>query len=245
MRSASAFFDTLPKVDTGKSLTTSSRSGSLNLAISLRLQERDQFLQRQRPARAQDHAGAHLLAHRRVGHRHAGHVLHRRVHQDQVLDLLGADLLAAAVDQVLLAALDDVVARRMLAHQVARAIEAVGRELARVVLGHAVVAAQRVRAAARQFADFAVGHFAAVVVDQLAPRRRRRPAGRRSPAARLRSRPGARTSACLRDMPKFSCTNALRNELARAQPHLGLHALAAALDQLHRDEVEAARSPGR
>ena len=39
--------------------------------------------------------------------------------EDQVLDFLGANLLAAAVDEVLLAALDDVVARGMATHQIA------------------------------------------------------------------------------------------------------------------------------
>ena len=45
-----------------------------------------------------------------IGHRHAGHVLHGGMGKDQVLDFLGADLLATAVDQVLAASFDDIVA---------------------------------------------------------------------------------------------------------------------------------------
>src|SRR5260221_6657921 len=58
------------------------------------------------------HASAHLLAQIRIGHRHTGDVLHRGMREDQILDLLGADLLPAAVDEVLLPAFDHVIARR-------------------------------------------------------------------------------------------------------------------------------------
>src|SRR5439155_8043130 len=99
------------------------------------------------------HASAHLLAQVGVGHRYAGDVLHRRVPEDQILDLLGADLLAAAVDKVLLPAFDDVVSGRVQAHQVAGPVEALRRKLARVVFGHAVVAAQGRGPAAGELAD--------------------------------------------------------------------------------------------
>ena len=85
--------------------------------------------------------------------------------EDEVLNLLRADLLAATVDQVLLAPLDDVVAGGVPAHQVAGAVEAVRRECARVVLGHVVVAAQRVRPADQQLSDLTVRHGVAVLVD--------------------------------------------------------------------------------
>ena len=60
------------------------------------------------------------------------------------------DLLAAAVDEVLLAAFDDVIARRMLPHEIARTVKSIGREGALVVLRRAVIAAQRIRAAAAE-----------------------------------------------------------------------------------------------
>src|SRR5580765_7573602 len=93
--------------------------GQLELGDLLPLEEIHQRLQVELLVLLQDHAGAHLLAEVRIRHRHAGDVLHRRMREDQVLDFLGADLLAAAIDQVLLSSLDDVVPGRMLAHQVA------------------------------------------------------------------------------------------------------------------------------
>ena len=180
---------------------------------------------------AQDDAGAHALAEIGVGHGDAGDVLHRRMRQDQVLDLLGADLLAAAVDQVLLAALDHVVARGMLAHQIARAVEAVGGESRGVVLGRAVISAQRVGPAAAEFADFARRHDVVVLVEKphfvVGADRAVRP----SPAARLRDRRARTNISRPSAMPKFSCTNALGDQLLVQQPHFRLQALAAALDR--------------
>jgi hypothetical protein len=86
--------------------------------------------------------------------------------QDQVLDLFGADLLATPVDEVLDPALHHVVARRQLPQQVTRAVEAVGRERARVVLRGAEVAAQRVRSADDQLTRLAVRYHLPVLVDQ-------------------------------------------------------------------------------
>src|SRR5256885_5015088 len=57
--------------------------------------------------------------------------------------LFRSDLLAAAVDQVFLAPLDHIAPGRMQPHQVARAVEAVGRELPGVVFRNAEIAAQR------------------------------------------------------------------------------------------------------
>ena len=128
--SASAFFDTLPNGDSGKSSSTSRRSGSLNLAMPRPSRKAvSSSSVRLCPGRRM-HARAHALAEHRVRVRHAGGVAHRGVHEDEVLHLLGADLLAAAVDEVLDAPLDQVRAGRVAAHQVAGAVEAVRRELA-------------------------------------------------------------------------------------------------------------------
>ena len=107
----------------------SSRSGSLYLAISLSTRKLFSSSNVKRFSVAQHDAGAHPLAELRIGHGNAGDVLHRGMREDQVLDFLGADFFAAAVDQVFLAALDHVVAGRMLAHQVAGTVEAIGGEL--------------------------------------------------------------------------------------------------------------------
>ena len=52
---------------------------------------------------AGDDKGLYALAQHRIGHRHAGDVLHRRMTENQIFDFFGADLLSAAVDQVFLA----------------------------------------------------------------------------------------------------------------------------------------------
>ena len=240
-RATRSFLDTLPNGDSGKDSSTSSRSGSLNLAISLARRNVDQLRERRRigVAGCSDDAGAHPLAQDRVRHRDAGDVLHRRVGQDQVLDLLGADLLAAAVDQVLLAALDHVVAGRVPPHQVARAVEAVGGERAGVVLRRAEVAAQRVGPAAGQLADFAAAHLVAVVVDQphLVVRADRPAAGLQPHLLRVveaheEQHPLRHAEVLLHE--------AGGDQLLGLQPHLGLHPLAAALDDLHRRQVEVA-----
>ena len=99
--------------------------GKLDLRHLLGFEKADQLVEGERAAGLRHDAGAHALAELGIGHRHAGDVLHRVVREDEVLDLLGADLLAAAIDEILLAALDHVVAGRMLAHQIAGAVEAI------------------------------------------------------------------------------------------------------------------------
>src|SRR5581483_6423442 len=210
--------------------------GQLEFRDLLLLQEIDQLGELELRPLFQDQAGAHLLAEVRVGHRHAGHVLHRRVREDEVLDLLGADLLPAAVDEVLLAPLDHVVARRMAAHQVAGAVEAVRRELLRVVFRHAVVAAQRVRPAAGELADLSRRDLAAFIVDEA-----HLVVGADGAAAGLERH-------VLRVVEAHEEEHALRHaevllherareELPGAQAHFRLHALPAALDDLQRREV--------
>ena len=127
----------------------------------------------------------------------------------EVLDLLGADLLAAAVDEVLLAALDHVVARRMLPHQIARAVEAVGGE----GLARCARARRNSRAACKARARTA-----------RRPRRTGRSLssssssrtsssgqiGRPTVSSRTSSGSSRRTNISMpSDMPKFSCTKAL------------------------------------
>jgi hypothetical protein len=80
-------------------------------------------------------------------------------------DFLGADFLATPVDQVLLATLHHVVARRKPPHQVATAVEAIRGKGLRVVLRRAEIPAQGVRPARQHLADLAVGHIAVVLVD--------------------------------------------------------------------------------
>ena len=60
----------------------------------------DQLVEGERPVVFQDQAGAHLLAEVRIGDRHARHVLHRRMGEDQVLHFLAAYLLAAAAGMI-------------------------------------------------------------------------------------------------------------------------------------------------
>ena len=149
--------------------------------------------------------------------------------KDQVLDLLGADFLAAAVDEVLLAPLDHVIARGVLAHEIARAIKAVARERLGVVFRHAVVAAQGVRAAADQLADLAWTYLASFVVDQahFVVRADRPAAGLEHHLPRI-VQPHEEQHA-LRHA-EVLLHEAARDQLLRLQPHLGLHALPAALN---------------
>src|SRR5665213_2508520 len=54
----------------------------------------------------------------------------------------------------------------MAPHQIAGAVEAVLRELSRVVFGHAVVAAQRVRTSHRQLSDHSVWDLAPFLIGE-------------------------------------------------------------------------------
>ena len=219
----------------GNRPSISSRSGSLYLAISLVGEEA-------RPApssvTASCPARGMTQAHMRSpmsgsGIGDAGDVLHRGMRQDQILDFLGADLLAAAVDQVLLAALDHVVAGRVLAHQIARAIEAVRGEGLRVVLGRAVIAAQRVGSARAELADLAE---AARSLSSSSSSRTSSSGEIGKPTVSSRTSSGSSSCANISmpsDMPKFSCTKALGISSLVANAHFGLQALAAALDVAH------------
>jgi hypothetical protein len=72
-------------------------------------------------ARRGDHEGVHALAQHRAGLRHHGGLDHARVAHQRVLDLDRIDLVAAAVDHVLLAVEHAHVALRVLRADVARA----------------------------------------------------------------------------------------------------------------------------
>ena len=85
------------------------RSGHLNLATPQRGEVLLHLGQGERLA-VDDDVGAGALAQPRVGHGDDGGRGDARVAEQQQLDLLGVDLLAAAVDQVLDAALDGDVA---------------------------------------------------------------------------------------------------------------------------------------
>src|SRR4026208_810830 len=80
--------------------------GQLEFRDLLALQKLPQLGERELLAGFQDQAGAHPLAEVRIGYRDAGDILHARMRQDEIFDLLGADLLAAAVDEILLSSLD-------------------------------------------------------------------------------------------------------------------------------------------
>ena len=86
--------------------------------------------------------------------------------EDQVFDFFGADFFAAAIDEVFLSSLHDVVAGFVPAHQVAGTVKSIGSERAGIVFRNAEVTSQRVRAAAAEFADFAAENFAIVIVEQ-------------------------------------------------------------------------------
>ena len=156
--------------------------------------------------------------------------------QNQLFDLFGTDLFRAAIDQVLLAAFDDVVSGRVLPHQIAAAIKAVGGEGAGVVLWRAVIAAERVRAAAAQFADFA-RHDGEIILaeDQHLIVGADRPADSfHADVERViepdeHQQPFRHAEILLRA--------AVDEDPLGAPADLGLHALAAALNDTHRPKV--------
>ena len=116
----------LPTGLNGNSVTSSSRSGSLKLAMFCCLRNAISSSKVRVSALLRDDERARLLAEHRIGHRHQRHGLYLRVREDQILHLLAADLLAAAIDQVLLAPFREDVAP-LLTHDVAHAVEAVRR----------------------------------------------------------------------------------------------------------------------
>src|SRR5690606_29534241 len=81
--------------------------GQLEAGDALLHQERRQPREVERGAGAQHDEGARLLAEHRVGHADDAAAEHRGMRDDEILDLVAADLLAAAVDQVLLATLGE------------------------------------------------------------------------------------------------------------------------------------------
>ena len=87
------------------------------------------------------------------------------VSEQEVLDLLGGDLLAAAVDLVLRTTDHRDVSVRGEPDDVAGAVEAVGGEAALVVLGRPVVSADGVGAAGEQVPGFPVRDIAVLIVD--------------------------------------------------------------------------------
>src|SRR2546427_7728163 len=107
--------------------------------------KRDELLQSQSAAVAENYTGAHALAQNRIGHRDASDVLHGGMSENEILNFLRADFLATTVDQILFATLDHVVSGRMESHQVTGAIKAVGGKCPRIILRHAIVTSQRVR----------------------------------------------------------------------------------------------------
>src|SRR5262249_44099419 len=160
----------------GKAIANLQPLGQLELGDQLLAQEEVVELgERERGAGAQHHARAGPFAEDVVGDGDDGHVQHGGMAQDQVLDFLGADLLAPSVDQILLAALPDQISARVHAHHVTGAIEAVVGEGRAVVLGGPVVAPDRVGPAALELTDLAGPDLLAVVVDDadLVARRRR------------------------------------------------------------------------
>src|SRR5208282_3750015 len=66
--------------------------GQLELGDLLGGEETDQLVESQSLPLVWNDAGAHALAQGGVGHGDASRVLHRRMLQDQILDLLAADL---------------------------------------------------------------------------------------------------------------------------------------------------------
>ena len=109
--------------------------------------------------------GAARLAEAGMRHRHHRRFPDRGVAVEDILDLLGAEVFAAADDEVLLAAGDDEAAFRRHPGEVAGAEEAVGVEGA-VVVGPVRVADEVLRAAGGDLAFLAVGDEVAMVVDE-------------------------------------------------------------------------------
>ena len=112
----------------------SSRSGSLNDAICCARRCAISSSNVSVGPRVQHDAGARLLAEDRIGHGDDADLPDLGEAEDQVLDLVAADLLAAAVDEVLPAAFGVDVAAA-LPDDVAHPVEAVGRERLGVDLG--------------------------------------------------------------------------------------------------------------
>src|SRR5207237_7810968 len=101
--------------------------------------------------RAQRNVGAGLLAEHRIGHRHDRRLLYLRMRIEQRLDVRRIELHAAAIDDVLAAPGDGVVAPALLG-EIAGAEPAIGAERRASRLAVLVVAAERERPAHLQLA---------------------------------------------------------------------------------------------
>src|SRR5262249_16431555 len=195
------------------------------------------LLEGQVSCRLWDDERAHPLAQDRVGHRHARHVEHDRMGQDQVLDLLRADLLAAAIDQVFLPPLDDVVPRRMAAHQVAGHVKAVGCERPSVVFGDAVIATERVGPAHEQLPNFTVlDRLTLLIHENDFVVRADRTANRVKAdlVGIVQTNEHQQALGHAEDLLDTS----VREDRLRTALHFGLQLLAAGVDDAHRAEVE-------
>ena len=124
----------------------------------------------------------------------------------------------------------------MAAHEIAREIEAVRRDDARIVLGSPVVAPQRVRPAHRQLADLAVRDFPAFVVDEL-----HFIVGTHGSPDRLQPNVVGIIETHERQHPlrhpEVFLDGRTRDPLLAEPLHLGLEPLSPALDDAHRREV--------
>ena len=105
MSAAMAFLSSFPTFVRGRASRSSTRSGHLNFATSRAREVVAQVLEGDGRAVGGE-VGAAAFPEPRVGHRDEGGLDDVRVGEQQQLDLLGVDLLAAAVDEVLDAALD-------------------------------------------------------------------------------------------------------------------------------------------
>src|SRR5216683_3988248 len=84
--------------------------------------------------------------------------------ENKVFDFLGADFFAAAVDEVFLPSLHDIIAGFVPPHQVTGAVKSIRRERASIVFRNAEVTPQCIWAAAAKLADFPAEDFAIVIV---------------------------------------------------------------------------------
>src|SRR5260370_33997749 len=109
---------------------------------------------------------ADTLPHVRVRDRDGGDLANAWKSVDEVLDFLRGDLLAAAVDHVLVPALDDQVAVRGLAADITAAVPAVRGERPRVLLRCPVVAPRGIRAPGEQRTRLARWQIPVLLVDE-------------------------------------------------------------------------------
>src|ERR1700722_6548356 len=85
--------------------------------------------------------------------------------QNNSFDLFRADLFSASVNKVLLSTFNNIIAGRMLPHQISRLIETVAGKHSRVVLWSPKISPQRVRSSTAKFTHFAKGYVSPVSVE--------------------------------------------------------------------------------